>query len=455
MAALFAALMFPAVFVLLPLGFPVAFTVIGVALSFAVFGQAAGVFDVHLLSALPLRLQNLMDNDILQALPLFIYMGAVMERTSLARDLFAALGALFGKRPGGLAAATLIVGILIAPTTGAIGATVVALGLLALPPMLRAGYDRRFASGITAATGTLGAVLPPSILLILLGDQMRVALASADQTLGRAATRQLLFRDIYLGMALPVALVIAGYVAIVAYRASRAPATVPAQDARLSRARAVVTIVPPLSIIGAALFLIATGRVYTVEAAGGAAIAFTALAALRRELTWPTLAEIVRLVTRVSGAMFLLITGAQTFSIVFRGFGGGDLVHQALVAWFGSATFAVPVVFALLLVFGFFLDAIEIIFLVVPIAIPPLIVLGADPLWLAVLVGVTLQTSFLLPPSGFALFFMDHVRRNIGADDITMRTIYAGVRPFVVVQVAVLLTVLAAPALATALPRAL
>jgi tripartite ATP-independent transporter DctM subunit len=451
-AAFLAALMFPVVFLLLPLGFPVALTVIGVAISFAALGQVAGVFDVHLLSALPLRLQNLMDNDILQAIPLFIYMGAVMERTRLARDLFGSIGALFGERPGGLAAATLIVGVLIAPTTGAIGATVVALGLLALPPMLSAGYDRRFASGITAATGTLGAVLPPSILLILLGDQMRIALAAADQLLGRAATRQLLFKDIYLGMAVPVAFVIAGYVAIVVMRSVRQPETVPAQGSRISAAHAVVTIVPPLTIIAAALFLIATGRVYTVEAAGGAALAFTILALLRGELTARTLGEIVQLVARVSGAMFLLITGAQTFSIVFRGFGGGDLVHQALVSSFGSAAVAVPAVFAMLLIFGFFLDAIEIIFLVVPIAIPPLIVLGADPLWLAVLVGVTLQTSFLLPPSGFALFFMDHVRRNIAADDITMRTIYAGARPFVLVQIAILVAVLLVPALATALP---
>jgi tripartite ATP-independent transporter DctM subunit len=443
-----AALMFPAVLLLLPLGFPVGFTVLGVAMTFAAVGQLFGVFDLHLLSALPLRLFALMDNDILQAIPLFIYMGAIMERTRLARDLLGSLGAVFGARPGGLAIATLVLGMLLAPTTGAIGATVVALGLLALPAMLRAGYDARFACGLTAAVGTLGTVLPPSILLILLGDQVRIARSAADQVLGRASSAPFPMRDLYLGMVAPVVLVIAGYAAIILWQAFHAPTTVPPDPSPVSVGGAIVNIVPPLAIIGLTLGAIVSGKLYTVEAAGAAAVAFTILALVRRELSLPRLGEITRLVTRVAGAMFLLISGAQTFSLVFRGFGGDVLTRDLITSVFGSASLAIPVVFGVMLIFGFFLDAIEIIFLVVPIVIPPLIVLGGDPLWLAVLVGVTLQTSFLLPPSGFALFFV----RSVAPREISMGTIYRGVRPFVFAQVTLLIAVLLWPALATWLP---
>jgi len=447
-ASVLAPLMFVAILLLLPLGFPVGFTVLGVAITFATLGQLLGVFDLHLLSALPLRTFNLMDNDLLQAVPLFIYMGAVMERTRLSRDLFDSLGALFGGRPAGLAVATLILGVLLAPTTGAVGATVVALGLLALPPMLNASYDRRFACGITAAVGTLGTVLPPSIILILLGDQMRIARSEGLRLLGQAAGAPFLLNKLFVGMVVPVLLVIVAYVGIVVWRALRAPESCPPRRSTVSLPRAIANIVPPIAIIATTLFLIVSGKLYTVEAAGAAAVAITIWALVRRELSLGTLAEITRLVMRVAGAMFLLILGANTFSLVFRGFGGDLLTKQLITSSFSSAEIATPVVFAMLLVFGFFLDAIEIVFLVVPIAIPPLIVLGADPLWLAVLVGLTLQTSFLLPPSGFALFFL----RNVAPKDISMVTIYRGVRPFVLVQIAILVSVLLWPGLATWLP---
>lgn len=451
MAALLAALMFPTVLVLLPFGFPVAFTVLGVAIAYAALGGMAGAFDLPLLTALPIRVQNLMDNDILQAIPLFIYVGAVMERTRLARDLLGSLASLLGRRPAGLALATLVVGLLLAPTTGAIGATVVALGLLALPPMLSAGYDRRFATGIATAVGTLGVVLPPSIILILVTDQMRIALAAAQSPGGVATSSVFLMRKLYLGMVGPVALVIAGYLAIVLWRAIYSPRSVPSLPYATSAPRAMLNIVPPLAIFALTLYGILSGRVYTVEAAGGAAIAITAWALVRRELTAQTLGDVVRLVTRISGALFLLIMAAGTFSLVFRGFGGDKLAREIIISALPPEA-AVPAVFVTLLIFGFFLDAIEIVFLVVPVAIPPLIVLGGDPLWLGVLVALTLQTSFLLPPAGFAIFFMDQVRRSIGADEITMVTIYRGVLPFAAVQVVVLAAVILWPIVATWLP---
>ncbi len=448
MAPTLGLLMFGAVFALLPLGFPVGFTVLGVALWFAAVGQLFGLFGFNLLSALPLRIFILMDNDLLQAVPLFIYMGVVLERTRMSRDLLESLASLFGRRPGGMAVATLVVGLLLAPTTGAVGATVLALGLLALPSMLKAGYERRFACGLTAAVGTLGTVLPPSIILILLADAMRDARVTAQIALGQDITGSFVVKHLFLGMLVPVALVVAGYAAIVLWRISRRPETCPAQPAAISATRAFINIVPPLVIIGATLAAITTGLLYTVEAAAAAAVAITVWALLRGELTPSTLAQITRLVMRLAGLMFLLIMGASTFSLVFRGFGADRLVREIMTSSFSSAALATPVVFALLFFFGFFLDAIEIILLVVPVAIPPLIILGADPIWLAVLLGLTLQTSFLLPPSGFALFFL----RSVAPRDIAMTTIYAGVRPFVLVQLCLLIAVLFWPDLSTWLP---
>ncbi len=441
--------MFVAMLALLPLGFPVGFKVVGVAMAFAAAGHLLGVFDLRLVSALPFRIFDLMNNDILQAVPLFIYMGAVMERTRMSRDLLESLGALFGRRPGGLAVATLIVGILLAPTTGAVAATVIALGLLALPPMLSAGYDRRFAVGITAAVGTLGTVLPPSIILILLAESIRVARFDAERVLGQTSSSPFFLKDVYLGMVVPIALVVAGYAAIILWRALRRPQTCPPRLSTLSLQHALVNIVPPLAIVMTTLVVIATGLVYTVEAAAAAAVAITLWALARRELSFATFAEITRLVTHVAGAMFLLIVGAQTFSLVFRGLGGDQFARQLVTSSFSSAALATPVVFAMLFVFGFFLDALEIIFLVVPVVIPPLIVLGGDPLWLAVLVGLTVQTSFLLPPTGFALFFV----RSVAPKDTTMSTIYGGVRPFVLLHLVLLVAVLLWPALATWLPN--
>jgi tripartite ATP-independent transporter DctM subunit len=441
--------MFAAVFALLPLGFPVGMTVLGTALAFAFAGNLAGLFDWRLLQALPLRIFGLMDNDLLQAIPLFLYLGVVLERTRLARDLIDSLGQLFGRRPGGYAVATLAVGVLIAPTTGAVGATVLALGLLALPAMLHANYDRSFACGLTAATGTLGTVLPPSIILILLADAMRAAKTEAQVAMGQMPSGSFVIMDLYLGMLLPVAIIVAGYALIVLFRIVRAPQSCPHGEApRKPVVRLVVDVLAPLAIIAAALVAIVTGFVYTVEAAAAAAVAITVLATARRELSLVRMREISLTVMRLSGMMFLLMMGASTFSLVFRGFDGHLLVRDVMAANFSSSTAAVAVVFACMILFGFFLDALEIILLVVPVVIPPLIVLGGDPLWLAVLLALTLQTSFLLPPSGFALFFL----KSVAPAGMPMREVYRGVRPFLLVQALVLAAVFMLPRIAQWLP---
>jgi tripartite ATP-independent transporter DctM subunit len=441
--------MFAAVFALLPLGFPVGMTVLGTALAFAFAGNLAGLFDWRLLQALPLRIFGLMDNDLLQAIPLFLYLGVVLERTRLARDLIDSLGQLFGRRPGGYAVATLAIGVLIAPTTGAVGATVLALGLLALPAMLHANYERSFACGLTAATGTLGTVLPPSIILILLADAMRAAKTEAQVAMGQMPSGSFVIMDLYLGMLLPVAIVVAGYALIVLARIALAPQSCPHGEApRKPRVRLLVDVLAPLAIIAAALAAIVTGFVYTVEAAAAAAVAITLLALVRGELSLARMREISLTVMRLSGMMFLLMMGASTFSLVFRGFDGHLLVRDVMAVSFSSSTAAVAVVFACMILFGFFLDALEIILLVVPVVIPPLIVLGGDPLWLAVLLALTLQTSFLLPPSGFALFFL----KSVAPPGMPMREVYRGVRPFLLVQALVLVAVFLLPRIAQWLP---
>lgn len=445
-----ALVMFATVFALLPLGFPVGLTVLGTALSFAFLGNLAGLFDWRLLQALPLRIFGLMDNDLLQAIPLFLYLGVVLERTRLARDLIESLGALFGRRPGGYAVATLAVGVLIAPTTGAVGATVLALGLLALPAMLHVGYERSYACGLTAATGTLGTVLPPSIILILLADAMRAAKAEAQVAMGQLPSGSFVIMDLYLGVLVPVGLIVLGYAVIVIGYLLARPASCPhGEGDHKPLYRLLIDVFAPLAIIAATLIAIVTGWVYTVEAAAAAAIAITLLAMLRRELTLARMQDIVLIVMRLAGMMFLLMMGASTFSLVFRGFDGHVLVRDVMAAAFHSSTHAVAVVFACMILFGFFLDALEIILLVVPIAIPPLIVLGGDPLWLAVLLALTLQTSFLLPPSGFALFFL----KSVAPGGTPMRDIYRGVRPFLIVQAIVLVIVFALPRLVQWLPE--
>ena len=445
--------MFAAVFVVLPFGFPVAFTLAGTALTFAVIGYLFAGFDLYLVSILPLRAIGLMENDLLQAIPLFVYLGVIMQRTTLARELLSAMASLFGQRPGGLGLSALLLGALLAPTTGAVGATVLTLGLLVLPNMLNAGYNRSFASGIVCGAGTLGTVLPPSIILIVLADLMRGANAEGQSLRGIPVSGSLLVKDIYLGMLLPVGIVLAGYLLYALLVAWRRPEWCPpAGDAarvKLSKWRLAVVIVVPLSFLILLLASIVTGRIYAVEAAAMGAIGATIYALVRRELTIARLAETVQMVMQLTGMMFALLLAASVFTLVFRGFGSDRLVHQLLGQIPGGMGGAVLAVFGIAFVFGFFLDALEIVLLVVPIAMPSLLAMGADSIWLSVLLAITAQTSFLMPPTGFALFFL----RSVAPPGLKTSEIYRGALPFIGIQLVVLALLVAFPMLATWLPN--
>jgi len=455
MAPVLALLMFASVFALLPFGFPVGFTLMGSALSFALIGNAFGVFDLPLLTALPQRIVGLMENDLLQAIPLFVYLGVIMQRTTLAAQLLEAMSGLFGSRAGGLSISTVILGALLAPTTGAVGASVLTLGLLALPAMLDAGYRRSLASGVVCSAGTLGTVLPPSIILIVLADLMRGANAEAQIMRGEDVHGSLVIKDIYLGMLGPVGVVLALYllyvITVALLRPASCPPLPPERRQRLPWTRLLIVVIGPLAFIALLLASIVTGRIYTVEAAALGAIVATLYAALRRELDFERLGETVRSVMRLTGMMFLLLMGASTFTLVFRGLNGVQTVHALLGMLPGGLDVAIVAVFAVTFCFGFFLDALEIVLLVVPIAIPPLLALGAHPVWVTALMALTVQTSFLMPPSGFALFFL----RSIAPRDLATRDIYRGALPFIVIQLVVVALLWRFPGLATALPAML
>jgi tripartite ATP-independent transporter DctM subunit len=446
--------MFVSVFVLLMLGYPVAFTLVGTAILMATVGSLLGVFDFHLLSALPLRVIGLMENDLLQAVPLFLYLSVVLERTTLSADLLEGMSGLFGRRAGGIGIASFIIGALFAPMTGGVGTTVLTIGLLALPSMLEAGYDRRLASGIVCSAGTLGTILPPSIVLILLGTSMQSATVEAQLARGEIVVNPLTVEDLYLGALGPAALMLGlamSYVELVAYLRPQACPPSPAVLARPPTFPSLIfRLFIPLGLILLLLGAIITGMMYTVEAAAGGAIGATLYALLRGQLTLNRLGETVRSVMKLTGMVFMLLIGATTFSLVFRGFSGDVYVTQMLSSLPGGTTGPIAVVMAVCFVLGFFLDALEIIFLVIPIAMPPLLFLGADPVWLAMLTAINLQTSFLHPPFGFALFFM----RGVAPKSVSTADIYWGALPFICVQLIVLALVWFEPLIVTAIPTA-
>lgn len=445
----FGLLMLASMLLLLPTGFPVPFTIMGCAVAFAFFSIGLGLFDAALLAALPLRLVGLMENDLLQAIPLFIYLGVILQRTTLAADLLETMSGFFGSRAGGLGISSIILGALLAPTTGVVGATVLTIGMLALPTMLNAGYDRRLASGIVCCAGTLGTVLPPSIILIMLSAAMRDAQAAA---FGRITRFTVNHQNIYLGVLIPVGLLLCGYLAYVALVAMTAPQACPpqalAQRQRPAFKRLLVVLIAPLLLIVLMLASIVTGYIYTVEAAAIGAIAITILAMLRGELTMPRLAETVRQVTQLTAMVFTLLIGATTFTLVFRGFGGDAAVTKLLGMVPGGLRGAVLVVLMASFVFCLFLDALEILVLVIPITMPPLLVLGGDPVWLAVLFAITIQTGFLIPPSGFAICFL----RSVAPPELRTADIYSGAVPIIGIQALVLTLLWMFPWIATSLP---
>ncbi len=450
--------MFACVVLLLLAGFPVAFTLGGTALLFALGGALAGVFDVSFLGTMPNRLFGIMSNETLVAVPLFVFMGVTLERAHIAEDLLDALSRMFGGLRGGLGIAVIIVGMLLAASTGIVGATVITMGLLALPTMLKRGYDPAVATGVINASGTLGQIIPPSIVLVLLGDVLSSAYQEAQLAQGIFSPRTVSVGDLFMGALLPGLMLVGLYAAWILTLAIFRPAAVPARapDKLTGRPavnplRFLMALAPPLVLIGAVLGSIILGVATPTEAAGVGAVGAMLLAAGRLELNFKRIGEIARTTARVSSMVFLILVGASLFSLVFRGYGGDDVVREFLLSLPGGVIGAVVLVMLLMFLLGFVLDFIEITFVVVPIVGPVLLSMGLDPVWLGVMIAINLQTSFLTPPFGFALFYL----RGVAPPEVPTTAIYRGVIPFIGVQILALALLALFPEIATWLPKAL
>ena len=437
------------------LGYPVALTLAGVSLIFAAIGMATGTFDAAFLEALPNRLFGVMNNETLLAVPLFVFMGVMLERSKIAEDLLAAMAKLFGGLRGGLALSVLAVGALLAASTGIVGATVVTMGLIALPTMLRYGYDPRLASGTICTAGTLGQIIPPSIVLVLLGDVLSNAYQQAQLRQGVFAPETVSVGDLFAGALIPGLLLVtlyALYIGWVAWREPlRAPAIPLAERQGTGVGELIGALLPPLALVIAVLGSILTGIATPTEAAAVGAVGATIFALLKGGLNLARLREVVRQTTLITSMVFLILVAAALFTLVFRGFGGDDDVHRLLSGLPGGVLGALIMVNLVMFALGFVLDFIEIVFVVVPITAPVLLAMGVDPVWLGVLFAINLQTSFLTPPFGFALFYL----RGVAPPELRTADIYRGVIPFVALQLLMLGVLWAFPGLATWLPAVL
>ncbi len=499
-------------------GFPVAFTLAGTSLMFAGIGIALGVFDPSFLGFFPNRIYGVMTNEVLIAVPLFVFMGVMLERSKVAEELLDTMGRLFGPVRGGLGISVCVVGALLAASTGIVGATVVTMGLLSLPTMLRRGYDPALACGTISASGTLGQIIPPSIVLVVLGDQISNGYQEAQRLLGNFAPEPVSVGDLFAGAMIPGFTLVGMYIlyqVFIAWLRPEGSPAIPAEElaegSQGMALRLMQALVAPIVLIVAVLGSILAGVATPTEAAAVGAIGATLLGGLRLDpehgrpihaaaiglvgilllanlldlriarsvippgdmigivlaglccaaLTWGllvslirvyrtnTLREVMRATTRVTSMVFIIVIGAQLFSLVFRGFGGDDMVHGFLMSLPGGTFGAMLTVMALMFIMGFFLDFIEITFVVVPIVAPILLQMDLNPVWLGIMIAVNLQTSFLTPPFGFALFYL----RGVAPPEVTTGQIYRGVIPFVIIQLIGLLLIAIFPAMATWLPK--
>jgi len=434
-------------------GFPVAFTLAGTALIFAGIGALTGDFSEALLSGLPNRVYGIMTNVSLVAVPLFVFMGVTLERTRIAEELLDALSGMFGALRGGLGISVTLVGMLLAASTGIVGATVVTMGLLALPTMLRRGYSPEIATGTICASGTLGQIIPPSIILVMLGDVMTSAYQQAQFTMGIFSPKTVSVGDLFAGALLPGLLLVVLYISYIVVLAYFRPAVMPAyvreQDEQVSYVQVLNALVPPLALMFAVLGSILAGLATPTEAAGVGAMGALLLAISRQQLNLGRLQEIMRSTLKISSMVFMILIGASVFSLVFRGYGGDDAVRNLLESLPGGVAGAVIAVMLVMFLLGFVLDFIEITFVVVPIVGPVLLAMGLDPVWLGIMIAINLQTSFLTPPFGFALFYL----RGVAPSSVSTAQIYRGVIPFVAIQILALILLAIFPEIVTWLPN--
>jgi tripartite ATP-independent transporter DctM subunit len=433
-------------------GYPVALTLAGVSLAFAMLGDLLGVMHFSILGALPQRIFGVITNDALLAIPLFVFMGVMLEQSHIAEGLLERMGHLFGRVRGGLGYSVVVVGALLAASTGIVGATAVTMGLIVLPAMLRHNYDPRLAAGTVAASATLAQIIPPSTVLVVLGDALNNAYQAAQLTQGKFAPGVVSVSDLFAGAIGPGLLLVAFYlVYLVAMAVWRPKSCPPVMTDNAPRGSLIEALVAPLALIVAVLGSILFGVATPTEAASVGAVGALLLAARKTSLA-AVLRPVVDKTTQITAMIFLILIGATLFSLVFRALGGDDMVHRALADLPGGVAGAVLAVMLAVFLLGFVMDAFEIVFVVVPIVAPALLAMpGVDPIWLGIMIAVNLQTSYIHPPLGPTLFYL----RGVAPAEVTTRHIYVGIIPFVVIQLLALVALWFAPGLATALPHAL
>lgn len=448
-------LFFLVVCLVLMAGFPVALSLAGVSLLFAGLGVLLGTFDTAYLALIPNRIYGILINQNLFAVPLFVFMGVMLEKSRIAEDLLRNMALAFGRFPGGLGISVVVVGMLLAASTGIVGATVVTMGILSLPTMLKTGYKPSLACGTLCATGTLGQIIPPSICLVLLGEVISNAYQQSQLNSGVFAPNFVSIGDLFAGAIVPGLLLVAAYAAYVFVIALLKPEQAPAvrQDGpaltSLEIASALIKgLLPPVLLMIAVLGSILLGIATPTEAASIGAMGAMLLALLKRQLTLPVLHAVSLETLRVTSMVYLILVGAAIFSSVFRGFGGDVLIEGWLTNLPGGVVTATAIVMLLIFLLGFILDFIEITFMVVPLVGPILLAMGVDPIWLGIMIAVNLQTSFLTPPFGFSLFYL----RSVAPPEVSTTDIYRGVIPFVIMQIGLLFLIAWQPGLATWLP---
>lgn len=456
MAEFLPLILFLVVCLFLMAGYPVALTLAGVSLLFAGIGEIAGVFDPAFISLIPNRIYGILVNQNLFAVPLFVFMGSMLEKSRIAEDLLKNMEVVFRRLPGGLGISVILVGMLLAASTGIVGATVVTMGILSLPSMLRAGYQPALACGTLCATGTLGQIIPPSICLVLLGEVISNAYQQSQLNAGVFAPDFVSIGDLFAGAIIPGLLLVIAYGLYVFLVAMVKPELAPGAEMGGAEESHLLTallkgLFPPVILMVAVLGSILMGIATPTEAASVGALGAMALAASRRMLNLSVVHEVAIETTRITSMVYLILVGATIFSSIFRGFGGEELIEELFAVMPGGVVGATLVVMLVIFLLGFILDFIEITFMVVPLVGPVLLGMGLDPVWLGVMIAINLQTSFLTPPFGFSLFYL----RSVAPAEVATGDIYRGVIPFVILQLLLLILLAFQPGLATWLPSVL